>query len=146
MQPFNTSVWTPQQLWGADHTDSRHGENPLQTACCAASWKHELLHWHQSGTCEFEYRTLNMFGTTTKKKKIPMLLFVVGSEAQTEQKPQDANHCVCWQPGGGQWQGGEFDYDVSRLAYLFWYYITSNKFFWAFKVSQIERPWTVATK
>lgn len=41
-----------QQLWGADHADSRHGQDTVQAACCAAHWKHLLLHRHQGGTCE----------------------------------------------------------------------------------------------
>lgn len=30
------------------------------------------------------------------------LSFVVGTEAQTGQEPQDAHNCICWQSSGGQ--------------------------------------------
>lgn len=29
-----------QQLWGVDHTNSRHGQDTVQAPCCAASGKH----------------------------------------------------------------------------------------------------------
>lgn len=42
-----------QQLWGAYHTDSRYSQDTVQTPCSPALWKHQLLHWYQSGTCRF---------------------------------------------------------------------------------------------
>lgn len=43
-----------------------------------------------------------------------MFLCVVGAEAQTGQKPQDAHYCICWQPSGGQRKRCELSSDNSQ--------------------------------
>lgn len=42
-----------------------------------------------------------------------MFLFVVGAEAQTGQKPQDAHYCICWQPSGGQRKRSEISSEIN---------------------------------
>lgn len=47
-----------------------------------------------------------------------MFLFVVGAEAQAGQKPQNAHHCICWQPSGGQRKRSELTSNVIQCVLL----------------------------
>lgn len=42
-----------QQLRSVDNTDPGRRQDSVQAACCATSGKHQFLHRHQGGTCEY---------------------------------------------------------------------------------------------
>ncbi len=54
-------------------------------------------------------------------------LSVVGAEAQTGQKPQDAHYCICWQPSGGQRKRCELSSDISRCVMHIIGYVLPSK-------------------